>query len=103
MSIQTFVLYPWHEVISKELRALELKDGEMKRRIRELREKDEQIERRVKELLTHMNLAIAWGASEEDPVAAVVAGSPKKARDRTAHKSWYDRIASGFWRPHPTH
>ena len=95
VSIQAFILYPWHEGISKELRALELKDGEMKRRIRELREKDEQLERRIEDLVARVKLPGLPGASPEEQLVAVIAASRAGAevRNKTTEKPWHRR----FW------
>jgi hypothetical protein len=55
VSIQLFILYPWHAEVSRELRYLELKDTEMKRRIKRLIARDDIIEKRIEDLMLSLS------------------------------------------------
>ena len=93
--IQAFILYPWHEVVSKEIRALELKDSELKKRIRELRERDEQFERRVEDLMNRFGVQVndlAGAAHGQSAVVAHSEGDNSAVRNAAASKPWYKRL-----------
>ena len=78
-------------MVSREIRALEAKDGELKKRIRELRERDELLEKRIDELVSHLG-----GGGDLAGSPPVVATSPATEsvdlRNAVSAAPWYRRL-----------
>lgn len=84
--------------MSKEIRALEMKDSELKKRIRQLRERDEAIERRIADLVAKVDPSLRSAASSSATTATSTSTTTQPMHGVLAHsdvrkdKPWYRRL-----------